>query len=70
MFHARDKVGVGLELEASQRFGEVRRTYLASSTRAVDGLGETELLFVHVLPPLSDNCTMRQSAGKADFLKE
>jgi hypothetical protein len=60
MFHARDEIGVGLELEASERFGEVRRTYLASSTRAVDGLGKTELLFVHVLPPLSDNCTMQR----------
>jgi hypothetical protein len=48
MLHARDEVGVGLELEASQRFGEVRRTYLTSSTRAVNGFGEAEFLFVHV----------------------
>jgi hypothetical protein len=48
MLHARDEIGVGLELEPSQRFGEVARTYLTSSTRAVDGFGETEFLFVHV----------------------
>jgi hypothetical protein len=36
---------VGLELKACQQFSEVTRTYLAGSTRAVDGLGETEFLF-------------------------
>jgi hypothetical protein len=46
MFHTRDDIGVGLEGQAGQRFGEVTRTYLASSTRAVDGLGETERFLV------------------------
>jgi hypothetical protein len=36
---------VGLEGQPGQRFGEVRRTYLTSSTRAVDGLGQPQLLF-------------------------
>jgi hypothetical protein len=45
-FHARDDIGVGLERESRQRFREVARTYLTSSTRAVDGLGETQLFLI------------------------
>jgi hypothetical protein len=36
---------VGLEFQAGQRFGEVTRTYLASSTRAVNCLGKAQFLF-------------------------
>jgi hypothetical protein len=45
--HARDEIGVGLERQAGQRFGEVARTYLAGSTRAVNGLGKAQLFFVN-----------------------
>jgi hypothetical protein len=46
---------VGLELKSSQRFGEVTRTYLTSSTRAVDGFGKAEFLFLrHRLNPFGD----------------
>jgi hypothetical protein len=37
---------VGAERQSGQRFGEVARTYLAGSTRPVDRLGETQLLFI------------------------
>jgi hypothetical protein len=38
---------VGLERQAGQRFSEVTRTYLAGSTRPVNGLGQAQLLFVN-----------------------
>jgi len=47
--NARDEIRVELEGQSSQRFGEVSRTYLASSTRTVNGLGEALLsLVTHV----------------------
>ena len=50
--HSGDEIGVGTEGQAGQRLGEVTRTYLASSTRAMNGLGETQLLFIgHSLTP-------------------
>jgi hypothetical protein len=43
---------VGLEFQAGQRFGEVARTYLTGSTRAVHRLGKTQFsLFAHNFPP-------------------
>jgi hypothetical protein len=42
---------VGLEFQAGQRFREVARTYLASSTRAVHRLGQAQFpFFAHALP--------------------
>jgi hypothetical protein len=38
---------IGLERQASQRSSEVARTYLAGSTRAVNGLGKAQLFFVN-----------------------
>jgi hypothetical protein len=50
MLHARDKIGVGLERQAGQRFGKVTRTYLTGSTRTMNGLGKAQLrFFFHAL---------------------
>jgi hypothetical protein len=44
--HPRDDSGMRAERQAGQGFSEVRRTYLAGSTRAVDGLGKTEFFLI------------------------
>jgi pimeloyl-ACP methyl ester carboxylesterase len=55
-----DNVGVGLERQAGQGIGKVSRTYLASSTRAMDGLGEAQLrLIAHFVLLLDDLATFR-----------
>jgi hypothetical protein len=37
---------VGPERQAGQHFSEVARTYLAGSTRAVNGLGKAQLFLI------------------------
>ena len=44
--HTGNEIGIGPEGEAGQRLGEVTRTYLTSSTGAVNRLGKTLLLFI------------------------
>ena len=47
MLQTRDEIGVGPERQAGERLGEVTRTYFASSTRTVNGLGEALCLVGH-----------------------
>jgi hypothetical protein len=64
-------MGVGLEFQAGQRFGEVARTYLASSTRAMDSLGEAQItFFAHTFLPGIFYYVTRRVAKKLKILKQ